>query len=65
MAEAFALTARETEVMALFAKGRSSSFIAEEFCVSNNTIRSHILHLYAKCDVHSRQELITLIDAWE
>lgn len=65
VAEAFALTARETEVMALFAKGRSSSFIAEEFCVSNNTIRSHILHLYAKCDVHSRQELITLIDAWE
>ncbi|MEC4185037.1 helix-turn-helix transcriptional regulator [Adlercreutzia sp. R21] len=65
VAESFSLTARETEVMALFAKGRSSSFIAEAFCVSNNTIRSHILHLYAKCDVHSRQELITLIDTWE
>ena len=37
----------------------------EMFCVSNNTVRSHILHLYAKCDVHSRQELITLIDEWE
>ena len=65
VAEAFGLTARESEVMALFAKGRSSSFIAEMFCVSNNTVRSHILHLYAKCDVHSRQELITLIDEWE
>lgn len=65
VAKAFSLTARETEVMTLFAKGRSSSFIAEAFCVSNNTIRSHILHLYAKCDVHSRQELITLIDTWE
>ena len=65
VAVAFSLTARETEVMALFARGRSSSFIAETFCVSNNTVRSHILHLYAKCDVHSRQELITLIDEWE
>lgn len=65
VAAAFGLTARETEVMQLFAKGRSSSFIAESFCVSNNTVRSHILHLYAKCDVHSRQELITLIDDWE
>lgn len=65
VAAAFRLTARESEIMALFAKGRSSSFIAEMFCVSNNTVRSHILHLYAKCDVHSRQELITLIDEWE
>ena len=64
VAVAFGLTARETEVMQLFAKGRSSSFIAESFCVSNNTVRSHILHLYSKCDVHSRQELITLIDDW-
>lgn len=64
VAETFGLTARESEVMALFAKGRSSSFIAEMFCVSNNTVRSHILHLYAKCNVHSRQELITLIDEW-
>ena len=65
VATAHGLTARETEVLLLFGKGRSSSFIAESFCVSNNTIRSHILHLYAKCGVHSRQELITLIDEWE
>lgn len=65
VAQAHGLTARETEVMALFAKGRSSAFIAEAFCVSNNTVRSHILHLYAKCNVHSRQELISLIDRWD
>ncbi|MEC4273082.1 LuxR C-terminal-related transcriptional regulator [Adlercreutzia sp. R25] len=64
VARAHKLTARETEVMELFAKGRSATYIAESFCVSNNTVRSHILHLYAKCDVHSRQELITLIDGW-
>ncbi|MEC4183985.1 LuxR C-terminal-related transcriptional regulator [Adlercreutzia sp. R21] len=65
VSEAYRLTARECEVMLLFAKGRSSSFIAESFCVSTNTVRSHIVHLYAKCDVHSRQELISLIDNWQ
>lgn len=65
VSEAYRLTAREYEVMQLFAKGRSSSFIAESFCVSTNTVRSHIVHIYAKCLVHSRQELISLIDNWQ
>ncbi len=65
VAQAFRLTPRETEVLALLAKGRSSSFIAEHFCVSNNTVRSHVLHIYEKLDVHSRQELITLVEEWD
>lgn len=56
------LTPRESEIMLQFAKGRSSSFIAEQLFVSNNTIRSHISHVYSKCGVHSRQELISLIE---
>lgn len=65
VAKTYNLTPRETEVLELLGKGRSSSFIAEHFCVSNNTIRSHVLHIYNKLDVHSRQELITLLDEWE
>ena len=65
MAETYSLTPREAEVLELLGKGRSSSFIAEHFCVSNNTIRSHVLHIYSKLDVHSRQEVITLLDEWE
>lgn len=64
VAEAHGLTARETEILLLFARGRSSSFIAEQLFVSTNTVRSHLLHVYSKCDVHSRQELITLIDGF-
>lgn len=59
------LTERETEVLELFASGRSAAFIAELKFVTANTVRSHIKHIYAKCDVHSRQELISLIEATE
>lgn len=62
VAEARGLTAREAEIVLLFARGRSSSFIAEQLFVSTNTVRSHLLHVYSKCGVHSRQELITMID---
>lgn len=62
VAERFRLSPRETEVLELFAAGRSAAFIAELQFVTTNTVRSHIKHIYAKCDVHSRQELITLIE---
>ncbi len=55
------LTPREREVLALFALGRSAVFIAEELFVSETTVRTHVKHIYGKCDVHSRQELISLI----
>lgn len=61
--ERYHLTEREAEVLALFATGRSAAFIAELKFVTVNTIRSHIKHIYAKCEVHSRQELISLIEA--
>jgi DNA-binding CsgD family transcriptional regulator len=65
IAETYKLTPRETDVMMLFGKGRSSTFIAEQFCVSTNTVRSHIHHIYGKCNIHSRQELITLVESWD
>lgn len=62
IASSYGLTPREAEVMLQFARGRSSSFIAEQLFVSNNTVRSHISHVYSKCGVHSRQELISLVE---
>ena len=56
------LSPRETEVLEMYASGRSAAFIAEATFVSSNTVRSHIKHIYAKCNVHSRQELITKIE---
>lgn len=57
----FGLTAREVEVLQLLCKGRSKSYIAESLFISENTVRSHSKHLYAKLDVHSKQEILDLI----
>ena len=57
------LTAREAEVLALMCTGRGVPAIAEKMGVSANTVRFHAKNLYAKLDVHSRQELAELVDA--
>lgn len=56
------LSKREAEVLRMFSLGRSAAFIAEATFVSTSTVRTHIKHIYTKCEVHSRQELITLIE---
>lgn len=63
--EAFRLSARETEVMELIAKGNSVARIAEMLVVSENTIRTHSKRIYAKLDIHKRQELIDLINSFD
>lgn len=42
-------------------KGRSRTFIAEALFISENTVKAHVGHIYAKLDVHSRKELQQLI----
>ena len=56
------LTAREREVLLLVAHGRTAGYISEELGIAYNTTKGHIKNLYAKCDVHSRQELLDLIE---
>ena len=56
------LTPRETEIFLLIAKGRSTPRIQEELNVSANTVNTHTSHIYAKLKVHSRQELLDLIE---
>lgn len=51
-----ALTARETEVLALLARGFSSRRIASELVLSVPTVNRHIANLYAKLGVRSRAE---------
>lgn len=63
LARQFDLTDREVEVMKLLAKGRSKSFIAEELYISENTVRGHARHLYAKLDIHTKAELQELVGA--
>lgn len=63
VARRYQLTPREADVLALLARGRTSPIIQEKLVVSQNTVRTHVRHIYAKLDVHSQQELINLVDA--
>lgn len=62
LAQKSGLTSRETEILELLAHGRSKAYIADAFIISENTVRSHVKHLYAKLDVHNRQELLNLVE---
>ncbi|WP_165044891.1 response regulator transcription factor [Adlercreutzia sp. ZJ138] len=58
LAEEHGLTEREKEVLSLLLTGRSRPRIAEILVLSENTVSSHIQHIYRKFNVHSNQELL-------
>ena len=61
-AEMFSLSPREQEITALLVRGRSIQSIAEDVMLSQNTVKTHVSHIYQKCETHSREELIRLIE---
>ena len=62
LAKAYQLTPREHEILELLARGRSKAYIADAFFISENTVRGHVKRLYAKLDVHSKQELVDKVE---
>ena len=47
------LTARESEVLRLLARGRTYAQAAVELGVSAHTVTAHVKNAYRKLDVHS------------
>lgn len=60
----YRLSAREAEVMELIARGNTVARIAEVLVVSENTVRTHSKRIYAKLNVHKKQELRDLVDTF-
>lgn len=56
------LTEREREVFMLLAHGRGSQSISDALTISLYTTRAHTRNIYAKLGVHSRQELMDMVD---
>ena len=54
------LSKREAEILPMALRGRTAERIASEFFISKNTVDTHLRRIYAKCGVHTRQELIDL-----
>ena len=65
LAQENGLTAREAEILLLTARGHSSTFIAEKLFISASTVRFHQQNIYRKLDVHSRQQLLALVNTEE
>jgi LuxR family maltose regulon positive regulatory protein len=61
--ERWGLTSREQEVALALLRGMSRKEIAMDFCTSQNTIKTHISHIYEKIGVHSASELLRMFVA--
>lgn len=56
------LTPREFDILINLHKGYSVKKIASILFISASTVQSHVVNIYKKMDVHSKQELIDKID---
>ncbi|WP_143412197.1 LuxR C-terminal-related transcriptional regulator [Arabiibacter massiliensis] len=63
-AQVHGLSAREAEVLALIARGRSVQAVADELYVAHSTVKTHIGHIYEKTGVSNRQDLLKLLDGF-
>jgi two-component system, NarL family, response regulator LiaR len=54
------LSSREREVLRAMMTGRQGKQIAGELRISADTVRTHTQNIYAKLDVHSRLEAVTV-----
>jgi LuxR family transcriptional regulator, maltose regulon positive regulatory protein len=52
------LTDRELDVLRLLAAGRSNAEMAAELFVETSTVKTHLVHVYSKLDVHSRTQAV-------
>lgn len=56
------LTATEMSIALLLARGRNRAFIATKLGYSQNTIRNYTRSLYQKLGIHSKQELLDILE---
>ena len=57
------LSSREYEVLTYLAHGRNAEYIAKKLVISMATAKSHTYNIYTKLGVHSRQELMDLVES--
>jgi LuxR family maltose regulon positive regulatory protein len=53
------LSEAELRVVRYLPSNLKATEIADELCVSSNTVRTHLRHVYAKLDAHSRSEAVS------
>lgn len=61
LAQSYALTGRETEILALLAQGQPAPAIARELYISDSTARGHAHKIYQKFGVSTKEELLATL----
>ncbi len=56
----YQLTKREETILSLLLLSESNESICEKLCITNNTLKKHILNLYRKLQINSRSQLLKL-----
>ncbi|MFD4291708.1 response regulator [Rhodococcus sp. NPDC058505] len=54
------LSSRETEILALVARGLSNRAIAKDLFVTEATVKSHLVHVFSKLEVDSRTAAVAV-----
>ena len=62
LAASYGLTPRETDVLVLLGRGRSTPYIAETLFLSENTAKTYKRRIYKKLDIHDKQDLLDLME---
>ena len=62
-AEKYALSQREQELCTMLLYGMTSSEIRDTLAIAPGTFKTHMRNIYGKLDVHSRSELIDLLQS--
>jgi DNA-binding NarL/FixJ family response regulator len=55
-----ALSAREIEILEHVARGRTNKEIGASLYISEATVKTHLLHIFAKLDVQDRTQAVTV-----
>lgn len=61
IAKRYNISARETEIIGLIARGMSNDEIMDELFISASTVRNHIYNIYRKIGINSRGQLLHLL----
>lgn len=65
LAKQYQLSPRESEVLWLLARGYGTRYIADKLYISADTVRTHCKRIYEKTGVHTKEELIELVESFE
>ncbi len=61
LAKEYSLTPRQTEIFDALSRGRNAKYITQRLYLSEGTVKKQVFQIYKRLDVHTQQDLITLV----